>query len=93
MHYYTYLSTEMNIIIVCSMICPLSGDTPCQDKVEHFSSQFFLSHLCRILTELKTIQPFFEGRPPTPTKEQSKVNEGLNFGQFVQVRVSRSNCN
>ena len=42
------------------MICPLSGDTPCQDKVEYFLSQFFLSDLCRILTELKTIQPFLK---------------------------------
>ena len=75
------------------MICPSSGDTPCQDKVEHFSSLFFLSDLCRILTELKTIQPPLKGLPPTPTKEQSKVNEGLHFCQFVQVHISGSNCN
>ena len=93
MHYYTYLFIEMNITVVCSMIYPSSGNTPCHDKVEYFLSQFFLSDLCRILIELKTIQPFFEGLPPTPTKEQSKVNEGLSFGQFVKVRVSRINCN
>ena len=42
------------------MIYPLSGDTPCQDKVDYFLSLFFLSDLCRILTELKTIQPFLK---------------------------------
>ena len=42
------------------MIFPSSGYTPCHDKVEYFLSQFFLSDLCRILIELKTIQPFLK---------------------------------
>ena len=45
------------------------------------------------LNRIKDNTALFEGLPPTPNKEQSKVNEGLSFGQFVQVRVSRSNCN
>lgn len=45
------------------------------------------------LNWIKDNTALFEGLPPTPTKEQSKVNEGLSFGQFVKVRVSRINCN
>ena len=42
------------------MICPSSGNTPYQDKVEYFLSLFFLSDFYWILTELKTIQPYLK---------------------------------
>ena len=45
------------------------------------------------LNWIKDNTALFEGLPPTPTKEQSKENDGLNFGQFVQVHISGGNCN
>ena len=67
------------------MIYPSSGNTPCQDKIEYFLSLSSLSSLFPLwlmpnLNWIKDNTALFEGLPPTPTKEQSKVNEGLSFG-------------